>query len=1439
MAQELQSLSHLRTFTSDPAKIVVIDFYAHWCGPCKMIAPHYERLAQTFAQTYGGPAMNHGASVVFLKCNVDTCKDVASFYKITSMPTFLVLHEEAVVERFSGADIGRVEKVARDNLAYVSQKRAAAGLGGGNRLGGEGGSGGAGGGVSRLLANAPPASSAAAQSSGGASAAAAASTAASSASAPARASAVAAAPRPAAAVPAPNAPLGENVLLNAPARHLTAISAAVTEAGGDAAKAMAAGGAGEKAAFDLLAFLKSQTAANLQQPMGAGSGMPFGAQLIPFLVCEEYSKVSNDPLELFLKKLLEAGAEAKAREAMGVVCDANGVCSIPTTDGDDNANTATDAKKSSPFANLFSKFTPAEDAAAIVVNISRIAVNALSFETWHVVGAGSITAHTAPNPMEQQMARAMRSANNASGNASNKPPPPAPYTGRWHTMLHRLLRSESALKILFSPGLIAAAEGATSASYDEGSSLNATLVKVVAEAASPSPLVLARWMTTGKQLELNTILGALLSPGLFPARASLHQQQIQTVAMLNPSGLTVEQTDHRAVRAEIESHIGPFRAQVHNEMDAHVNRCFPIFRELLGRRGAVRTHVLRWLGAFFAANAGFTRQNREKSELCSETALLTLSHVFVELALPIINARGGFEATIPTDYYRDLNAAVFTVDSASQKASSAAAAASAELTPEEAEAEAEAERALVEFLQSSLNNRALVHFGLSRSDVERVCHFTPLKAEVLDDPESVAALLASSSAADGASSSAAMSPTATSSSAAAAADDDNANTAVDEAANETFPLPHIVGGSGSPSASTGDMATAASAPSSPTTAIGGAAALSEALLSTHGVHHYAPRVHIFYMALRAISLTQTIAIGTLQSLEQQISHPRTRPRDKAFLLCLHASSKALLTNDTWARKTVQFLNGAARWLLHIVGADRESGALPTVVPSAWRLLPQQVIDEVLTAMTLVTKHNVTSLHPSDLDDIISLFLVLMGNLTFFPKAHTHALFPTMVLELLQSPLFAPALVRHRWYQSNIVLGCVRTYIAMEKCYYEKTSCRYYLSVCLKKFLAEDVLCHPARPALQDTKARTLERFTHMVTTEANQAIDDVLGALSQMRVLEAEGRDAVAADGSDRSAGFNNNATAAGRRNRRRNNNRRSDGQDHSIYGSDDDDDDEANSEEDDGDNNGGAAPTASNNNVRGESYAQLGERLKNGLLIFNETIAVFKLLARQFNAGVLQHMVAQQISNMLVQNIAKLAGRNSAELKVKQPELWGFKPRETLEALVDCFVSFRGSAVFVGCVLESMHSVTQPEVFDYALTNITNVHRMLVVPSLAADLREMHEEITKANVGRDLEERIWDDEAPEWAFCALLSTPLKNPVVLPMPNSSSDEDLLFVEHDVIRHRLLELEENPFSRQRLTEAGLAAYNAQPEIRKAVEDLKARIAAYAAKRRAELIAAEKK
>ena len=73
------------------APIALVDFYADWCGPCKMLAPILEELAEEKAD-----------SLTVVKVNVDDSPETAGAFSIMSIPTVILFKDGQVVDKLVG-----------------------------------------------------------------------------------------------------------------------------------------------------------------------------------------------------------------------------------------------------------------------------------------------------------------------------------------------------------------------------------------------------------------------------------------------------------------------------------------------------------------------------------------------------------------------------------------------------------------------------------------------------------------------------------------------------------------------------------------------------------------------------------------------------------------------------------------------------------------------------------------------------------------------------------------------------------------------------------------------------------------------------------------------------------------------------------------------------------------------------------------------------------------------------------------------------------------------------------------------------------------------------------------------------------------------------------------------------------------------------------------
>ncbi|MBQ4070904.1 MAG: thioredoxin [Clostridia bacterium] len=80
--------------------LVVIDLYADWCGPCKMLAPTVEALEREMPD------------VKFAKVNVDSEMEIAKMFKVTSIPMIALVRDNT----FLDMSVGYVPKQTLENL---------------------------------------------------------------------------------------------------------------------------------------------------------------------------------------------------------------------------------------------------------------------------------------------------------------------------------------------------------------------------------------------------------------------------------------------------------------------------------------------------------------------------------------------------------------------------------------------------------------------------------------------------------------------------------------------------------------------------------------------------------------------------------------------------------------------------------------------------------------------------------------------------------------------------------------------------------------------------------------------------------------------------------------------------------------------------------------------------------------------------------------------------------------------------------------------------------------------------------------------------------------------------------------------------------------------------------------------------------------------------
>ncbi|KAJ9065205.1 hypothetical protein DSO57_1022005 [Entomophthora muscae] len=97
--KELKSLSEFNDIltTSPPSQLIIVDFTAKWCGPCRVSAPLFLELSSNYPQCR------------FFKVDVDDSQEIAKQENVTSMPTFKFYKQGKNIDEVQGADMALVE----------------------------------------------------------------------------------------------------------------------------------------------------------------------------------------------------------------------------------------------------------------------------------------------------------------------------------------------------------------------------------------------------------------------------------------------------------------------------------------------------------------------------------------------------------------------------------------------------------------------------------------------------------------------------------------------------------------------------------------------------------------------------------------------------------------------------------------------------------------------------------------------------------------------------------------------------------------------------------------------------------------------------------------------------------------------------------------------------------------------------------------------------------------------------------------------------------------------------------------------------------------------------------------------------------------------------------------------------------------------------------
>ena len=86
------------------SKLIVMDLYAQWCGPCKMLSPKIDSFSNKYTEA------------LFIKVDVDIAEDIANYFNVSSMPTIIFIKNCTEIDRIVGANVQKIEDFIKKHV---------------------------------------------------------------------------------------------------------------------------------------------------------------------------------------------------------------------------------------------------------------------------------------------------------------------------------------------------------------------------------------------------------------------------------------------------------------------------------------------------------------------------------------------------------------------------------------------------------------------------------------------------------------------------------------------------------------------------------------------------------------------------------------------------------------------------------------------------------------------------------------------------------------------------------------------------------------------------------------------------------------------------------------------------------------------------------------------------------------------------------------------------------------------------------------------------------------------------------------------------------------------------------------------------------------------------------------------------------------------------
>ncbi|KAM9752040.1 ubiquitin conjugation factor E4 B isoform 2-T2 [Menidia menidia] len=536
---------------------------------------------------------------------------------------------------------------------------------------------------------------------------------------------------------------------------------------------------------------------------------------------------------------------------------------------------------------------------------------------------------------------------------------------------------------------------------------------------------------------------------------------------------------------------------------------------------------------------------------------------------------------------------------------------------------------------------------------------------------------------------------------------------------------------------------------------------TECFFLTLHTHHLSilPGCRRYIRRLRAIrELNRTVE--ELKNSESQWKDSPLASRHREMLKRCKTQLKKLvrakacadvgLLDENLLRRCLQFYSTVIQLILRMVDPAYPNIGLPLnpEIPKSFAALPEFYIEDVAEFLLFVVQYSPQVLYEPCVQDIVTFLVVFICSQNYIRNPYLIAklvevLFVTNPAVQPRTQRFSEMMENHPLSIKQLVPALMKFYTDVEHTgatseFYDKFTIRYHISTIFKSLWQN--IAHHGTFMEEFNSGKQFVRYINMLINDTTFLLDESLESLKRIHEIQEEMK----------------------------------------------------NKEQ------WGLLPREQQQSR--QSQLTQDERVSRSYLaLATETVEMFHILTKQVQKPFLRPELGPRLAAMLNFNLQQLCGPKCRDLKVENPEKYGFEPKKLLDQLTDIYLQL-DCARFAKAIADDQRSYSR-ELFEEV---ISKMRKAGIKSSIAIEKFKLLSEKVEAIVAKNSQSEMDYSDAPDEFKDPLMDTLMTDPVILPSGN--------IMDRSIILRHLLNSPTDPFNRQPLTESMLESV---PELKERI------------------------